>query len=175
MTAAYELARICVDFVTMLKPGDHEWQERKLRQIAEVKRLKKTLDLETTHELDLLKIKFEEELEREKENQMRITRDYKEFLDSLDEMKETIRAAFKRIPPPMVYVIHNHARDLLDGSWRNADTKTRELCKSQLADFMLVVFEDAEQAMLESSDDQFPTKTLGLIRGERIQEVETNT
>lgn len=172
MTAAYELARLCVDFVTMLKPGDYEWQERKLRQISEIKKLKKTLDLEMTHDLDMLRIRFEEELTREKENQIRITRDYKEFLDSLDEMKNTIKDTFKRIPPPMVYVIHNHARDLLDGSWHNSDSKAREICKSRLADFMLVVFEDAEQAMLESSEEEFPTKTLSLIKGGRIQETE---
>jgi hypothetical protein len=168
MTDAYELARLVVDFVSNLRPGDHEWQKKRLAHIAELKKMKKSLDATIEHELEMLKIKFGQELIRERENQSRITRDYKEFLDSLDEMKERVKQTFVNMPPPMVFIIHNHARELLDDCWRNSDERAREICKTRLTDLMLIVYEDAQQAMIDKSDIKIPKKTLELIRGNKV-------
>jgi hypothetical protein len=167
LSAAYDLARLIIDFVGTLRVGgDVESQMKRLQEIAELKKTKQRLNAEIEQELNILKIKFNEELVRVREKETRDTRDYKEFLDSIDEMKIKIIQTFPDMPKPTAYVIHHHAKQLLDEIWRNSDERTRQIDCVKLADFLAVVYDDTTQLMLGESTVKFPKKTIEFIRNE---------
>jgi hypothetical protein len=162
MSVAYDLARLALEFVSTIRSGDIESQKRNVENIELLKRRKMILSAETLHELDKLKIHHEELLKQWKEKHGRITRDYKEFLDSIDDMKQMILTTFKDMPKPMAYIIHHKAREMLDDSWQSTDEKSRELCRAKLANFMLLVAKDAEQALI--GETKMPVLTIEYIK-----------
>ena len=166
MSAAYELARFVIDFVSVVKRGDLEWQKQRLNEISELQRHKRILEANLNHELDLLKIKFAEEIKRKQEQEKRITNDYKDFLDSIDEMKKKMLDTFTDMPKPMVYVIYHHAKQLIDEIWKSPDDRSQALSRSQLADFLIAVYDDTAHALSSNERLKLPSKTLQIVQND---------
>ncbi len=162
MSIGYDLARFALDFVSTIRSGDIEWQKRNIEEIELLRRRKMMLSAETQHELDKLKKHHEELLKQWEEKQTRITRNYKEFLDSIDDMKQMVLQTFTDMPKPMAYIIHHKAQEMLDDSWHNADAKSRELCRAKLTNLMLLLAKDAEQAMI--GETKMPVQTIEYIQ-----------
>jgi len=167
MSAAYGLARFIIDFTSVVKRGDNiEWQKQKLEEIAELKKQKRIHEAKIEHELNMLQVKFSEEIKRKQDEERRITKDYKDFLDSIDEMKQKMLETFSDMPKPMVYVIHHHAKHLIDNIWKSPDERSQALSRSRFAFFLIAVYDDTSKVLIGDHQLKLPTKTLKLITDE---------
>ena len=169
MSVGYELARFVLEFVSVVKRGDYEWQRQKLEELSELKRFKQTKNAALEHELKMLKEGFAAELQREKYKQQKIVEDYRNFLDSIEEVKHKMLTTYPDMPKPMVLLIHHHAKALLDDMWavKNKDEKAYQLSEEKFTHFFMTVFEDATTRM-EKEAASLPTETLKLIKGQRM-------
>lgn len=166
ISAAYDLARFVIEFVSVVKRGDVEWQKQKLEEITELRRHKRIHEANLDHELNMLKVKFAEEIKREQEKESRITNDYRDFLDSIDEMKKKMLETFSDMPKPMVFIIHHHAKHLIDDIWKSPDDRSQALSRSRFADFLTAVYDDTSKALVGGNQQfKLPAATLKLIKG----------
>jgi hypothetical protein len=152
-----------VRFIRAVNPEDTEWHRNKLNEIAALKKLKRINDARIEQDLERLKIQFTEELARTREKETRITQDYKEFLDTIDEMKMHIVEAFPDMPKALALLIHQHAKRLIDDMWNNPDEQAQKLYRAKLAEFLKVVFDDTSRTVFEDKKPRIPEKTLKLI------------
>ncbi len=160
-----DFAERLTELICMVKGADIEKQKARLRLISELRREKNSRKAEITHEIELLKVKFSGETVRAKEREARITQDYKEFLDQIDEMKGHIAETFPDMPKALALVIHHHAKQLIDEMWRYSDVDDQSLCRAKLAHFLTVVFDDTTEVFLNEEKPKIPTRTLKLING----------
>jgi len=165
MSAAYDLARFVIDFFSVVKHGDFDWQKQRLEEISELKRLKHIHRANLEHELNLLQIGLDEELKRKQEEEYRITNDYKDFLDSIDEMKVKMLETFSDMPKPMVYVIHHHAKHLIDEIWKTHDERSQALSRARFAEFLTAVYHDTSNALVQENSNCLPAETLKFVKG----------
>lgn len=121
-------------------------------------------EVEIEHEIELLKIKFSEELNRAKAKEARITDDYKEFLDNIDEMKSHIVETFPEMPKALALLIHQHAKQLIDDMWNHPNEQEQTVCRAKLAHFLKVVFDDTTEVIAADEKPKIPKRTLELIR-----------
>lgn len=152
------------EFIISVQGYDTETHQAKLKAIADLRKQKLVYEEEIEHEINLLKIKFTEEITRSKEREARITKDYKEFLDQIDEMKGQIIETFPDMPKALALIIHQHAKSLIDGMWQNSDDHAKSIGRAKLADFLNVVFDDTTQVLLDQDSPKIPVKTLQLIK-----------
>jgi broad specificity phosphatase PhoE len=165
MPIGYDLARIAIEFISTIKRGDVEWQQQKLKEVTELRKQRQISEAEIKHELELLQIKFSEEIKRVQERESSITRDYKDFLQQIDDMKQKIVQTFPDMPIPIALIIHSHAKRLLDDMWRNSDERMRELYTTKLAEFMMLVYDDTQYILTNKDQPKFPTKTMHMLLG----------
>lgn len=158
---AYELAKFALDFIGTLRSSDPEWQRERLEEIAALKKRKEILRAELRHELNLLAEQHRAALSREQLKQVRITEDYKQFLDSIDDMKAHILSTFTEMPRPLAFIIHHKAREMLDVAWHEADDRSRRLGCARLTKMMELVYQDAMNNRLGKTE--MPTLTLAYI------------
>ena len=161
-----DFAHWLAELICMVKGAGVEEQKARLAWISELRREKALHKAEIAHELELLRIKFAEETAQAKEREARITQDYKEFLDKIDEMKGHIGEAFPDMPKALALVIHHHAKQLIDEMWRYSDASDQDLCRAKLAQFLTVVFDDTTEALLHEEKPKIPQRTLKLIHKE---------
>lgn len=152
-----------IKFIRTVDPEDSEWHRNKLNEIAALKKLKRINEARIEHDLEKLKIQFTEELARTREKEIRITQDYKEFLDTIDELKMQIVEAFPDMPKALALLIHQHAKRLIDDLWNNPDAQAQKLYRAKLAEFLKVVFDDTSQTVFEDKKPRIPERTLKLI------------
>lgn len=164
MHPSFLFSRWLMEFISIVKVGDSEWQKEKLKEIAEIKRQKAITDIELDREIKLLKIKYAEQVNRAQERESRITQDYQEFLDKIDEMKSQIVETFPDMPKALALVIHQHAKQLIDDMWNKSDDKTQGVCRAKLAEFLKVVCDDTTQVLFDEDKSMIPKRTLELIQ-----------
>lgn len=150
--------------IRAVSPEDQEWQRKKLDEIASLMKQRRINDARIEQDLEILKIRFREDLERTRERETRITQDYKEFLDTIDEMKMQIVEAFPDMPKALALLIHQHAKRLIDELWNNPDEQMQKLYRAKLAEFLKVVFDDTSQTIFDDEKPRIPERTLQLIR-----------
>ncbi|WP_174626296.1 hypothetical protein [Candidatus Methylobacter favarea] len=112
------------------------------------------------YELELMKIRFSEQLLRTKARETSTTQDYKEFLDMIDEMKAQIIEAYPDMPKVMALVIHQHAKRLIDDIWNSPDEQLQSQCRVKLAQFIKVVYDDTAAVLVNEQHAKIPTRTL---------------
>jgi phosphoglycolate phosphatase-like HAD superfamily hydrolase len=151
-------------FIRTVNPDDTEWYRNKLNEIAARKKLKRFADAQIQHDLEMLKIHFAAELERTREKEARITQDYKEFLDNIDDMKKQIVDAFPEMPKALALLIHQHAKRLIDDMWNDPDEHAQKIYRAKLAEFLKVVFDDTTQTLIDDEKPRIPERTLALLR-----------
>ena len=164
MASAFELARFTLDFLSFLKKDDPEWQKKKLNEIAELKEIKASNDLNLKKKLDVLQVELEGEVNRAKMREAALTKDYELFLNSLAEMRQDLMAAYTDMPKPMVFIIYNHAKQLLDDYWATDNETSQAVSRAKLAEFMETVYYDSARLMVDEDQPKLPTDTLRLIK-----------
>jgi len=157
------LLRNFFDFLKHALGRDKTARRLAILDNAELKQLKEVKRVQIEHEVELSKIKFAEQLNRVKEREAQTTRDYKEFLEMIDEMKSQIVEAYPEMPKVMALIIHQHAKQLIDEMWNNPNEHLQNKYRVRLTRFVKVVYEDTTQGLLTGDPRKTPENTLKFI------------
>lgn len=115
------------------------------------------------HELALLKTKHKTELDMLKIKSRQDIRDYREYLQSLDQLKITIANKYSHLPEAMTFMIHHHAKHLLNQMWESDDLQEKINKELQLIQFMTSINDDIRAAAENETKELLPLKTLELL------------
>lgn len=127
---------------------------------AELK--KKSLQLE--HEISILRTQNDTELTLLKTKCKQDIKDYKQYLNSLDQLKQSIQTNYQHLPEAVAFTIHHHAKHLLNQMWDAKDFEQKMLHEMQLINFMTTLHEDTRLHLEGTSTEKLPQRTLGLIQ-----------
>jgi hypothetical protein len=111
------------------------------------------LETKNNAELTMLKIKYQQEI-----------KDYKQYLSSLDQLKQSIQLSYAHLPVAVAFTIHHHAKQLLNRMWEAEDLETKIRFEIKLLDFMAAAHEDARLNFENETLENVPQKTLDLIQ-----------
>ncbi|MGR8940193.1 MAG: hypothetical protein ACU83P_01260 [Gammaproteobacteria bacterium] len=139
---------------------------RKARILAETaleaELRKQSVQLE--HEINLLKTRHDMELAMYKTRCKQDLKDYQHYLDSLDQLKQSIQSSYAHLPESVALTIHHHAKHLLHKMWETDDYEQKVRHELQLIQFMAAVHEDARLRLEDSTARKLPESTLNLLR-----------
>ena len=113
-------------------------------ELAQLKEKHKT-------ELTLLKLKGKQDI-----------KDYRDYLNALEQLKTTITGQYKRLPEALAFTIHHHAKQLLNEMWEAQDLQHKITTELRLIEFMTSINEDIQT--VEANNAQvLPKKTLAIL------------
>ena len=115
------------------------------------------------HELTIMKTKNSTELAMVKIQCQQDLKDYQQYIQSLDKLKDALRQNYTHLPEAVAYTIHHHAKHLLNQMWDAQDQDQKLKFEIQLLQFMSAVHED-NQAILQGRSRNPTTKILGKDR-----------
>ena len=175
MTIIKRWAFKLVRFFYSLKDEDLQWQTANQEQLLKLKHeramAEKALEIALknksvllAHEISLLEVKNEAVLMMLKTQCKQDIKDYKQYLASLDQLKQSIQLSYAHLPVAVAFTIHHHAKQLLNKMWEADDLETKMRFEMQLLKFMTTVHEDARLNLEETSDEKLPQRTLNLIQ-----------
>lgn len=127
--------------------------------IAELKKRSRQLK----HELTLLQTQHNAELLMFKTKCKQDVKDYKQYLESLDQLKDSIHSSYTHLPEAVAFTIHHHAKYLLNEMWETTDFEEKMRREIQLIRFMSTVHEDARLYLEGENKDVLPERTLKFI------------
>jgi len=90
-------------------------------------------------------------------------KDYQQYLQSLDRLKESLRNSYAHLPEAVAYTIHHHAKQLLNRMWEAEDTQQKMKYEVQLLQFMTAVHEDSQLSLQDDTRETLPKKSLAFI------------
>lgn len=151
------------------------WQLARQPQAAELRRAKALAEQALIAELKKQTQRLEHELavnDARNSNELAMVRiqcqqdlkDYQQYLQSLDKLKESLRDSYAHLPEAVAFTIHHHAKQLLNRMWEEQDTQQKLKIEMQLIQFMTAVHEDSLNA-LNRDGESMPQKTLAFIDG----------
>lgn len=137
-------------------------QARALAEQALIARLRKQAQ-QLAHELAVNKTRNSNELAMVKIQCKQDLKDYQQYLQSLDQLKESLRSSYAHLPEAMAFTIHHHAKQLLNRMWEAEDVQQKLKIEMQLLQFMAAVHEDSHASLQGAGGDGLPQKALALI------------
>jgi hypothetical protein len=138
---------------------------RQARVLAEqelVSQLRKQSQ-QLAHELAVIKAKNNNQLAMVKTQCQQDLKDYQQYLQSLDRLKESLRNSYAHLPEAVAYTIHHHAKQLLNRMWEAEDTQQKMKYEVQLLQFMTAVHEDSQLSLQDDTRETLPKKSLAFI------------
>jgi len=164
-----------VSFFYSLKDENLQWQIANHEQLIKLKygraMAEKALEVALknksvllAHEVSLLETKNEAEFLMLKTKCKQDIKDYKQYLSSLDQLKQSIQLSYAHLPIAVAFTIHHHAKQLLNKMWEAEDLETKMHFEMQLLQFMTTVHEDARLNLEGTSEQNLPQRTLNLIQ-----------
>lgn len=138
-------------------------QQRILAEKALEAELKKQ-SVKLEHEIDLLKTRHDAELSMYKTRCKQDIKDYRQYLDSLDQLKESIQKSYTHLPESVALTIHHHAKHLLRNMWEAEDHERKIRYEIELIRFMTAVHEDARLHLENAGLRNLPESTLKLLQ-----------
>lgn len=147
-----------------VKTESAEWQKANLPELDKLKHDRALANLELKQSLDKMEIRFKEECNRIRIEEERQTMQFKEFLDSIDEMKSNMLSYYTTMPKPIALMIHHHAGELLKEAWFSQDTRARLRNQTRFTDLMLTITEDLAELGNDATARALPEKTLAFIQ-----------
>jgi hypothetical protein len=131
---------------------------------AELNAELKVLNTHLSHEIALLKTRQSADLNRLSIQCKSELDDYKQYLESLEQLKAITKASFDHLPEAVALTIHHHAKSLLNRMWESTNAQEKIRLEAELLRFMTTVSEEAEQCRLSVSPQKsLPQNTLKLI------------
>ncbi len=169
-----------ISLIHSIKTKNLEWlsenQDQKIKlshnKILAEENLKATLakrNAQLAHEVDLLKTRQQAELAMLKTRCKEDIKDYQEYLESLHQLKLTIKASFAHLPDAVTLTIHHHAKSLLNAMWETENLQEKIRLETQLIEFMSTVHEEARLYRTGTLPGKLPEITLQLINQNRNQ------
>lgn len=158
-----------------VKDENLKWQQTNQHSLARLKHdrvlAEKALEAELKkrsvqleHDINLLKTRHDAELSMFKTKCKQDIKDYKQYLDALDQLKSSIQTSYTHLPEAVAFTIHHHAKYLLNKMWEAEDFEQKMQLEMQLIRFMTTVHEDARSYLEGATTENLPEKTLSLIR-----------
>jgi hypothetical protein len=160
MSIPESLAVFLTTFINAIRSENLEWRRRKADEIAGLRKKHRLLDMELEHELAKREIELREEIKRIEMQEQSVTRDYKEFLHEIDQLKGRIITTFTNMPKPMALLIHHHAKQMLNEMWQADDLNERLAHEQKLLNFMSVIYDDTLRLSYEGELARLPMKTI---------------
>ena len=90
-------------------------------------------------------------------------KDYKQYLESLDQLKDSIQSSYTHLPEAVAFTIHHHAKYLLNEMWETTEFEEKMRREIQLIRFMSTVHEDARLYLEGKNKEVLPERTLKFI------------
>lgn len=115
------------------------------------------------HELALSETRQASELEMVKIQCRQELRDYQQYLQSLDKLKDSLKQSYAHLPEAVAFTIHHHAKQLLNRMWEAGDDREKLRVEMQLLHFMTAVHEDSQAALSSGQALALPEKTLAFL------------
>lgn len=140
-------------------------QLRQAKAIAEqalVAELKKRAQ-QLAHELAINKARNSNDLAMVKVQCRQELKDYQQYLQSLDRLKESLRNSYAHLPEAVAFTIHHHAKQLLHKMWDAEEGQEKMKVEMQLLQFMAAVHEDSRAALQGEINDGLPQNALAFI------------
>ncbi len=166
-----------INLFNAVKSGNLRWQQEKHNEIQLLKNTKAQEKLSLQADLKKRQAQFEHELIKMKQihatdismlkaQSEQQLRDYKQFLDSIDQLKSLIQKSYSHLPSAVSLMIHHHAKQVLNQMWECEDIQEKLKHEAKLIELMTAVHEDTLDLSLKDSSDeqQFPKRTLRLIK-----------
>jgi len=149
--------------------GDNQEQQSQLRhahvlaeKALEAELKKRSVQLE--HEIALLRTKNNAELAMYKTKCTQDVKDYKQYLEALDQLKRSIETSYTHLPEAVAFTIHHHAKYLLNKMWEADDFEEKMQHEMRLIKFMTTVHEDARLYLEGAASAKLPENTLSLLQ-----------
>jgi hypothetical protein len=137
-------------------------QAQALAEQALIAQLRKQTQ-ELAHELEVSKAKHDNRLEMVKIQCQQDLKDYQQYLQSLDRLKESLRTSYTHLPEAVAFTIHHHAKQLLNRMWEAEDTQQKLKIEMQLLQFMTAVHEDSQSSLQTDGGAAVPKKALAVM------------
>lgn len=144
-------------------------QAQLLAEQALVSQLKKQAQ-QLAHELAVNKARNSNELEMVKTQCKQDLKDYQQYLQSLDRLKESLRGSYAHLPEAVAFTIHHHAKQLLNRMWDESQPEEKLKLEMQLLQFMTAVHEDSQASLQDSQAEGLPQRALAFIDADRASE-----
>ncbi len=171
------IARWLGDALRLLRRSRDEnlqWQLSRQEEVAELRQAKALAEQalvaqlrkqaqQLAHELAVNKARNSNELAMVKIQCKQDLKDYQQYLQSLDRLKESLRSSYDHLPEAVAFTIHHHAKQLLNRMWEAEDVQEKLKIEMQLLQFMTAVHEDSQASLQGSGSDGLPQKALAFI------------
>lgn len=115
------------------------------------------------HELAVNQAKNNNELVMIKIQCKQDLKDYQQYLQALDRLKESLRNSYAHLPEAVAFTIHHHAKQLLNRMWDEQGPQEKLKTEMELIRFMTAVHEDSLSALNKEGNASLPQKTLAFI------------
>ena len=160
MPASEELGKFVAGLLETIKTESLEWQKKHNEDLLKLKKDKELADVELRHQIEELQARFEEHKVRIRMEEQHKTRQFSEFLQSIDETKTKILEHFPTMSKPIALMIHHHATELLKQAWNSPDTRDKLISQNKFTQLMLTITEELIEGNAQKS---LPEKTLKFI------------
>jgi len=161
--------------INSVKSANLDWQQERQQQAQslhaskalakhELRAKLKSRQVQLQHDITMLKQNQASELSMLQAQCDQNLRDYKQYLDSIDQLKILIQDSFSHLPDAVSLTIHHHAKQILQQMWASDDIQQKLQHESQLIQFMTAVHRDTLESPSESAEHpQLPNRTLEII------------
>lgn len=137
-------------------------QAKALAEQALVAQLKKQSQ-QLAHELAINKARNSNELAMVKTQCKQDLKDYQQYLQSLDRLKDSLRSSYAHLPEAVAFTIHHHAKQLLNRMWDAQEPQEKLKIEMQLLQFMTAVHEDSQASLQGEDGEGLPQRALAFI------------
>lgn len=119
------------------------------------------------HEIDLLKTSQHAELAMLKTRCKEDIKDYQQYLESLNHLKQALKTSYAHLPDAITLTIHHHAKSLLNAIWEAENLEEKIKREAKLIEFMTTVHEETKLCLTGMLPDKLPENTLKLINQDK--------
>ncbi|WP_150048972.1 MULTISPECIES: hypothetical protein [Methylomonas] len=139
-------------------------RQQALAEQALVAQLKKQAQ-RLAHEMAMAQAEHQSELEMVKIRCKQDLRDYQEYLQALDNLKDSLKSSYAHLPDAVAFTVHHHAKQLLNRMWETRNEQERLQSELALIQFLTAIHEDSQLSLLRNDALALPRKTLAIIDG----------
>lgn len=159
------LAEFLTIFISKMKTESVEWQKKYQPDLLNLREEKAVAEQNLKHKLEEMEIRFRKECKRIENEEETKTRNFQDFIESVDDLKFEIIKRYPQMPRPLALLIHHHATQLLIAAWNSPNPQDAQNNQSKFLKLILTATEDL--SLLNSANqtpNQLPEKTIELIK-----------
>jgi Rps23 Pro-64 3,4-dihydroxylase Tpa1-like proline 4-hydroxylase len=160
MPISEEFGRFLAGMLDTIKSESIEWQKQHLADQINLRREKEIAATQLRFEIERLEAQFRAEKIRIEEAERRKSRDFSEYLDSIDEAKNQFVQRYPEMSKPIALMICHHASELLKEAWNNPDANERVRKHKMYSQFMVTMCQELSEGCERKA---LPEKTLNII------------